>query len=252
MTALAFDGVRLDLGGRTVLRGASFGVAPGEFVGLLGPNGAGKTTLLRAALGLIRPAAGRITVGDQPARRGNPAIGTMPQVRTAPMTRLSGYDFIASACRGMQWGLPRANAADRSDIARVLALVEADGLARRPLADLSGGERQRLLLAQALLGEPSLLLLDEPLLSLDPRHQGGVVALVDRLRRRLGITVLFSAHELTPLLGAIDRVLYLGSGEAAIGTVADVITGPVLSRLYGAPMEVIHAGGRVFVAAAHA
>ncbi len=252
MTALQFETVRLQLGDRTVLRDVSFAIAAGEFVGLLGPNGAGKTTLMRAVLGLVRPVSGRITVGGQPARRGNPAIGYMPQIRTTAHQRLSGADFIASACGGARWGVPHTSATDRAEIARVLALVQAEALAERPIVDLSGGERQRLLLAQALLGRPSLLLLDEPLMSLDPRHQSGVVALVRRLQRELGVTVLFSAHELNPLLGAMDRVLYLGGGQAALGTVEDVITGPVLTRLYGAPIDVVRAGGRVFVTAADA
>ena len=247
MTGLRFDGVRLELGGRTVLQDASFAIEPGEFVGLLGPNGAGKTTLIRAALGLLRPAAGRITVGGTVARRGNPAIGYMPQSRTLPSFRLSGYDVVASACRGTRWGLPGTRRADRAAIERALALVGACDLAWRPLAELSGGERQRLLLAQAVLGRPSLLLLDEPLMSLDPRHQGGVVALVRRLQRELGSTVVFSAHELNPLLAAMDRVLYLGNGQAALGTVAAVVTPPVLSRLYGAPMDVVRSGARMFV-----
>ncbi|MGA9864989.1 MAG: ABC transporter ATP-binding protein, partial [Acetobacteraceae bacterium] len=136
-----------------------------------------------------------------------------------------------------------------ADAARVLALVGAEALAARPVSDLSGGERQRLLLAQALLGSPRLLLLDEPLISLDPRHQQEVVALVRRVQRHLGIAVLFSAHELNPLLGALDRVLYLGGGHAALGAVEEVITGPVLSRLYGAEIEVVRAAGRVFVMA---
>jgi zinc/manganese transport system ATP-binding protein len=112
---------------------------------------------------------------------------------------------------------------------------------------LSGGERQRLLLAQALIGRPRLLLLDEPLISLDPHHEREVVDLVLRLQQEIGVTVLFSAHELNPLLGAIDRVLYLGNRQAALGTVDEVITGPVLSRLYGADIEVMRVRGRVFV-----
>jgi zinc/manganese transport system ATP-binding protein len=114
---------------------------------------------------------------------------------------------------------------------------------------MSGGERQRLMLAQALLGDPRLLLLDEPLISLDPRRQKGIVDLVRRLQRQLGITVVFSAHELNPLLGAIDRVLYLGGGKAAIGTIDEVINAPVLSRLYGTEIEVVRLGGRIFVMA---
>ena len=113
---------------------------------------------------------------------------------------------------------------------------------------MSGGERQRLLLAQALIGRPRLLLLDEPLISLDPRHQrGGGRAGARSLQTELGIAVLFSAHELNPLLGALDRVLYLGSGQAALGTVDEVITGPVLSRLYGSTIDVVRLNGRIFV-----
>ncbi|WP_423191469.1 ATP-binding cassette domain-containing protein [Burkholderia contaminans] len=144
-------------------------------------------------------------------------------------------------------GLPHTNAATRRDVDRVLDLVGGPTLARRPLSELSGGERQRLLLAQCLLGNPKLLLLDEPLISLDPNHQRGVVELVRSVQRELGITVLFSAHELNPLLNALDRVLYLGNGVAALGTVDEVITKPVLSRLYGSPIDVMRVNGKIFV-----
>ena len=136
---------------------------------------------------------------------------------------------------------------ERDEVAWALETVGAADLARRPLSVLSGGERQRLLISQALLGRPRLLLLDEPLMSLDPKRQQGVVDLVKRLQADLGIAVIFSAHELNPLLAAMDRVLYLGSGRAMLGTVEEVVTGPVLSRLYGAPIEVLRVGGRLFV-----
>ncbi|MEX3612923.1 MAG: ATP-binding cassette domain-containing protein, partial [Burkholderia gladioli] len=158
-----------------------------------------------------------------------------------------GHDFVAMAADGHRWGLPYASAKVRADVARVLELVDGTALARRPLFELSGGERQRLLLAQCLLGAPRLLLLDEPLISLDPHHQRGVVELVRRVQQELGITVLFSAHELNPLLNALDRVLYLGNGTAALGTVDEVITRPVLSRLYGSPIDVMRVNGRIFV-----
>jgi zinc/manganese transport system ATP-binding protein len=125
--------------------------------------------------------------------------------------------------------------------------VGARDLAERPLSDMSGGECQRLLLAQALLGEPRLLLLDEPLISLDQRYQETIIELVGRFARDRNITVLFSAHELNQLIGALDRVLYLGNGRAALGTVAEVVTAPVLSQLYGADIDVVHADGHIFV-----
>ncbi len=248
MNAIEFCDVTLALGGRVVLAGVALGIAAGEFVAVLGPNGSGKTTLMRAVLGLVAPARGSIRVLGRPATRGNPAVGYLPQLHGAVGAfGLSGWDFVASAVNGHRLGLPIAGRRGRAEIDRALDLVGAGGLARRPLAELSGGERQRLLLAQALIGRPQLLLLDEPLISLDPRHEREVVELVKRLQSELGIAVLFSAHELNPLLEAIDRVLYLGGGQAALGTVDEVITGPVLSRLYGSEIEVVRIHGRIFV-----
>ena len=247
MDVIDLAGVTLGFRGRRVLRDISFAIGAGEFIGVLGPNGAGKTTLLRAILGLVRPWSGTVRVFGSPAARGHRQVGYMPQMRAATGLQVIAEDFIASAAGGERWGLAWPGRQARRDVAWALDLVDGAALARRPLAELSGGERQRLLLAQALLGRPRLLLLDEPLLSLDPRRQQGVVTLVRRLQRELGLTVLFSAHELNPLLGAMDRVLYLGGGRAAIGTVDEVVTGPVLSRLYGAEIEVVRAAGRIFV-----
>ena len=251
MTAVAFDHVKLAIGSRAILSNASFAIEDGEFIGVLGPNGAGKTTLMRAILGLVSTAAGSIRVRGEPATRGNANIGYMPQTRSAVGTmRLSGGDFVLGAANGRRWGLPWPGEAERKDAEWALDAVGAHRLATRPLAEISGGERQRLLLAQALLGKPSLLLLDEPLISLDPSHQTAVVELVTRLQRDLGITILFSAHELNPLLGALDRVLYLGHGQAALGTVDEVITRPTLSRLYQSDIDVVRIGGRIFVMSA--
>jgi zinc/manganese transport system ATP-binding protein len=248
MTAVAFRDVRLTLGDRLILDGVTLDIADSEFVGVLGPNGAGKTTLMRAILGLVPPRRGSIQVLGKPAARGNAAIGYMPQIRAAlGSVRLSGWDFVAAVLNGHRPGLPIRGKAGRLEVDRVLDLVGARDLGPRPLAEISGGERQRLLLAQALIGRPRLLLLDEPLISLDPHHQRGVVDLARSLQAELGITVLFSAHELNPLMGALDRVLYLGGGKAALGTVDTVITGPVLSRLYGAEIEVVRLHGRIFV-----
>ena len=248
MHAIELRDVRLALGGRSILDDVTLAIRAGEFVGVLGPNGAGKTTLMRAILGLVPPRRGSIQVLGRRAARGNPAVGYMPQTRAvAQSMRLSGWDFVASVVHGHRLGLPVLGKAGRAEVERVLDLVDARDLARRPLAEISGGERQRLLLAQALIGHPQLLLLDEPLISLDPHHQHSVVELVRSLQVELGITVLFSAHELNPLLGALDRVLYLGRGQAALGTVDEVITGPVLSRLYGSEIEVVRLHGRIFV-----
>jgi zinc/manganese transport system ATP-binding protein len=250
VSALSFDDVTIALGRRTILTGASFAIEDGEFVGMLGANGAGKTTLMRAALGLVPIGGGSIRVLGATVTRGNRAIGYMPQNRgDFAALRLTGYDIVASAAGGAAWGPPRLDAAMRKQIDWALDIVGARELAKRSIREISGGERQRLLLSQSLLGRPKLLLLDEPLISLDPAHQKSVVEIVRRLRDELNIAILFSAHEINPLLRAIDRVLYLGAGRAVLGAVDEVITGPVLSRLYGAEIEVVRVKDRVFVMA---
>ena len=236
--------------GRPVLSGVSFSVAPGTFVGVLGPNGAGKTTLLRAVLGLVPALRGRIAVLGGPPRRGNAAIGYMPQARRLPVeVALSGRDLVTGAVSGHRWGWPFASKADRDAADAVLEQVGAADLARRPLSELSGGERQRILIAEALLGEPKLLLLDEPLISLDAANQRAIIELVHGIAEARSIAVMFCSHELNPLLHAIDEVLYLGRGQAAIGSVDEVINPATLSQLYGAPITVVRASGRIFVLA---
>jgi zinc/manganese transport system ATP-binding protein len=250
VSALSFDNVGIALGTRRIFSGVSFAIEPGEFVGVLGPNGAGKTTMLRAALGLVTPDHGDIRVLGAAPRRGNPAIGYIPQSRRATaQLRIAGTELLLSAHHGERWGWPGRSAVDRDAVREALERVGATGLADRPVAELSGGERQRLFIAQALVGKPKLLLLDEPLISLDPAHQRSVVELVRAVSREIGAAVLFSAHEINPLLRAVDRVLYLGNGEAAIGTVDAVVTEPVLSALYRTDVRVIRAEGRIFVIA---
>jgi zinc/manganese transport system ATP-binding protein len=245
---IEFDGVRLSVGGRSILADVSLAIKRGEFIGVLGPNGAGKTTLMRAILGLLTPRAGTIRIFGRSPRRGDPDIGYVPQVRTVvPDLRVRGLDFVASSVGGERWGVPSLSRNERRMIEETLATVGARELAKRPLEEMSGGERQRLLLAQALLGDPRLLLLDEPLISLDYRYQEAVVDLVRRFARQRNITVLFSAHELNQLIGVLDRVLYLGNGRAALGTVAEVVNSAVLSQLYGAEIEVVRANGHIFV-----
>jgi zinc/manganese transport system ATP-binding protein len=248
MDAIELRNVTLSLGGRAILEGISLDIAAGEFVGVLGPNGSGKTTLMRAVIGLVAPRCGSIRVLGRPAARGNPSIGYMPQVRGMGVSaRLRGWDFVAGIVNGHRLGLPILSGTARKEVDCALDMVGACEIARRPLNELSGGERQRLLLAQTLIGRPRLLLLDEPFISLDLHRQTEVVNLAKSLQHEIGATILFSAHELNPLLGAMDRVLYLGGGQAAIGTVDEVITGPVLSRLYGSDIDVVRVRDRVFV-----
>jgi len=252
VTAVELENLTLTRGRRTILSNVTAAIGDGEFIGVFGPNGAGKTTLLHAILGLLAPVSGAIRVFGKPPGNGTALAGYLPQKRSAiGDLRLRGWDLVASAYEGHRWGPPILGSRGRREVAWALATVEAMELAERPLSQLSGGELQRILLAQALLGKPKLLLLDEPLISLDPRYQQAVVELIKRVQSALGITVLLTAHELNPLLGFMDRVLYLGHGRAALGTTEEVITSEVLSRLYDAPIEVLRLNGRIVVVAAH-
>ncbi len=236
---------------KPVWAGASFDVAPGEFVGVLGPNGAGKSTLLRLILGLLRPASGTLRVLGAAPHRGNAAIGYVPQRRPIdPETRLAGTEFVRLGVTGHRWGtgLPGRRVDVEQAVADAVDAVGAAGYADQPIGTLSGGELQRLMLAEAIVSRPQLLLLDEPLASLDVRNQVGVASLVAGLARRRGIAVLLIAHDVNPLLPVLDRVMYLARGKVTIGRPSEVITSEHLSSLYDANVDVLQdRHGRLFV-----
>ena len=235
--------------GRRILDSVSFSIPTGRFVAVLGGNGAGKTTLFRAILGLDAPSHGGVRVAGHPTRPGQSAIGYMPQSRQMVAGQISGWHMVASALRGQRWGLPWHTPQARAQVNAALAAVDAQALATRPVASLSGGERQRLLLAQSVLDSPRLLLLDEPLASLDPARMRQTARRIHDLARQRGLTVLISTHDINPLEGFMDSVLYLAHGKALLGSVDEVMTTPALSALYDAPVEVVRAQGRLFVVA---
>jgi zinc/manganese transport system ATP-binding protein len=247
---IGLEQVRVVLGDRVVLEEVSAAIAPGEFIVVLGPNGAGKTTLLRVLLGLQRISGGRVVIDGRPPGRGSPTIGYVPQSQELDRDLpVRGVDLVGLGWDGARWGVPLVRtAARRRRVATVLRDVDATSYAAAPVGQLSGGELQRLRLAQALVTEPTLLLLDEPLANLDLRQQQAMVALLARLAAR-GTTIVLVAHDVNPLLGVLDRVWYLAGGHALLGPVETVIQSDVLSELYGAPVDVFHARGRVFVAA---
>jgi zinc/manganese transport system ATP-binding protein len=247
---IAAEGLAAAYGSRLIWQNASFSINPGEFVAVLGPNGSGKSTLFRLLLGLLPPAAGHLSVLGKRPHRGNPDIGYVPQRRSIDRDLpVRGRDFVHLGIDGNRWGVAIGNAAgDRRRVDEAIGSVGALSYADRPIGRLSGGEQQRLLLAQALAGRPRMLLLDEPLASLDLRNQIVIAELVGELARAKQLTVLLIAHDINPLLPIVDRVLYVAHGGVAIGKPADVITTEQLSRLYDSPVEVLHdSHGHMFV-----
>ncbi|MFD1676897.1 metal ABC transporter ATP-binding protein [Alicyclobacillus fodiniaquatilis] len=245
---LELNQIGVRFGNRTVLERIHVEIKAGEFVGLIGPNGAGKTTLLRVILGLLSPNHGQVSVNGKPVRKSNRAIGYVPQkIHLDPDTPLRGRDLVGLGLDGHRWGVPLPSRSRKKKIDEVLSAVDALRFADAPVGKLSGGEQQRLLIAQALLTDPQILLLDEPLSNLDIRSAHEVVRLVADISKARGIAVILVAHDMNPLLSSMDKVLYLAEGHAAMGTVDDVIQSEVLSQLYGYDVEVLRVRGRVLV-----
>jgi len=238
----------LRLGGRTLWQGLNLALQPGEFMAVLGPNGVGKTSLLRVLLGLMDLSAGEVRIGGEAPRRGSDLVGYVPQQRGFDSDLpIRGRDLVELGLDGHRYGLPWRTPAVSRRIDQLLTEVGATAYAEAPIGLLSGGEQQRLRIAQALLGEPRVLLCDEPLLSLDLSHQQAVSALIDARRRATQMAVLFVTHEINPILPMVDRVLYLVGGRWAIGTPQEVLTSERLSELYGSSVDVLRAHGRLIV-----
>lgn len=249
MTKSAVIAENLTLGYKhhPVIENFSANIEMNAFVGIFGPNGAGKTTFLQSVLGLIKPLSGKLRVIGQAPESGNVNIGYVPQGLPNIHISISGRALLKSSIKGNYFGLPILSSESRAQVEEVIDMVDAQHYVDRPFAQLSGGEKRKLLIAQALLGRPSLLLLDEPLANVDPNYQYIIVELLDNIRKKLQITVLLTAHDINPLIKAMTNVLYLADKKAVIGHVEAVIRSDILSQLYGTPIEVIHHDGRIFV-----
>lgn len=252
--ALELHRARISFGERTLWDRLDLEVQRGEFIAVLGPNGSGKTTLVRVLLGLLPLSAGEVRIGGHAPRRGSPTIGYVPQQKALdPDTPLRGRDLVGLGLDGHRLGIGLGGRKARHG--KVDAALEAVGgtaYANSPVGRLSGGEQQRLRVAQALVGDPDVLLCDEPLLSLDIAHQRIVTRLIDERRRTAGTAVMFVTHEINPVLPLVDRVLYLVNGRFRIGTPAQVMTSEVLSELYGTQVDVLRVRDRIVVVGAEA
>jgi zinc/manganese transport system ATP-binding protein len=239
--ALSFDDVSAVRGGRLIWSDATFEVPAGGITAVIGSSGSGKTTLLHVVLGLIPVASGNVRVLGTPAGAATASIGYVPQnYARAAGNAIRAYDAVLLGLTGNRWGFGRASAAERTRVDEILSSVDATAFAHRRLCQLSGGQRQRIAIAEALVGRPQLLILDEPLTALDIRNQRDIVMLLARIRDEFGVTILVVAHDLNPLLGVLDSAIYLLDGHAHFDTMDEVVDDTLLSHLYGTSIEVVH------------
>jgi zinc/manganese transport system ATP-binding protein len=237
---IRLDAAAVARDGRTVWSGGTLAVPGGSVVAVIGPNGSGKTTLLQVLLGLVPVAAGRVEVLGAPPRRGHPRIGYVPQRYVDTVgDAVRARDLVALGRSGTRWGVRPLGRDERGQVDRALAAVGAEAFAGRRLSRLSGGQQQRVAIAQALVGEPDLLLLDEPLASLDLRHQHEIVQLLASIRATRAVTIVVVAHDLNPLLSVLTGAIYLLDGHPHYAAIGEVVDESLLSHLYGTRVRVV-------------
>jgi zinc/manganese transport system ATP-binding protein len=242
-------GAAVRVGNRTLWTGVDLTLHAGEFMAVLGPNGVGKTTLIKVVLGLVPASAGTVSLLGRPPGQENHRVGYLPQRRALDSSlRVRGIDLVRLGLDGDRWGVPLPGArffsararTEEEHVRHVIELVGAASYALRPVGELSGGEQQRLLIAQALVRDPAVLLLDEPLEGLDMPSQSSATALISRISREERIAVLMVAHDVNPLMPYLDQVAYVGEGAIVAGDPEAVVTSETLSRLYGTRIDVVH------------
>ena len=226
----------VDLGSHPVLWGISFSVATGTFLGIIGPNGAGKTTLLRVLLGLIAPSRGSVLVlGRSPSQLGRRAheigyVAQRPEFDTRFPVSVRDVVMMGRACCLGLFRFPRRE--DWRKVDESIRQVGLSGYEQRRIGELSGGEQQRAFLARAMCAETRLLLLDEPTIGLDLPAQHELYALLQRLRRDLGLTVVAVSHDLLALGVHADELICINGTAHIHGHPQTVLQSPRLHEAY--------------------
>lgn len=238
--AVVLHAVTARRSGRTIWSDADFTLATGSFTALIGANGAGKSTLIQIILGLLPPASGTVSVFDAPARRGNHDIGLVPQSHSLfNADEIRGIDLVVLNASGTRRGLARPSRAVQQAAQSALAAVGASAFGDQRLTRLSGGQRQRISIAAALVDQPRLIILDEPLAGLDLAGQVDLVELVHRLNHDLGITVIFATHDLNPVLNHIDSAIYIADRKPVLATTDEITDPELLTQIYGTSVQVV-------------
>ena len=233
MCLLRLRDVSLGYGHQPVLERVSLEIERGEFVALLGPNGAGKTTLLRGIVGLIPIAAGTLVYDFD---RATSPLGYVPQRESLdPTFPLTVFEVVLMGTYARLSPWRRVGRRERRRASEALALVGLDAIAQQRFAALSGGQTQRALIARALAAEPSFLLLDEPTAGVDAEATATIMAVLSRLNREEGLTVLLVTHQLRMLQGLASTVFWVQDGRVSRRRVEDLMAGDVMLAMPSGP-----------------
>ncbi|HEY5600356.1 MAG TPA: ABC transporter ATP-binding protein [Candidatus Manganitrophaceae bacterium] len=245
---VSFSGVTCGYHQKVVFRNLSLNIFPGQFTGLVGPSGAGKSTLLKVILGVVPALSGAVSVAGFPVRDRTPAqVGYVPQIETVD------WDFPVTVEQVVAMGLYRESArlpwltrGERGRIQELLDQLAIGSYAQRHIKALSGGEQQRVFLARALIGRPSLLILDEPTSGVDLKTQHAILHLLGELNRK-GVTILLTTHDLNAVARHLPWVICFNQTVIAQGDPNEIFTSAILSRTYESEMAVVRQGDVILV-----
>ncbi|MCI1914537.1 MAG: ATP-binding cassette domain-containing protein, partial [Bifidobacteriaceae bacterium] len=227
-------------GGRTIWSHGTFRIPKGTVTAIVGTNGAGKTTLLTIELGLLPLSHGSVRVLGSPTGSVNDRIGYVPQSYASDIdSNVTAEQSVGLGLTGSHFGFHRLSASDRDKITAALEMAGIADKANLRLSEMSGGMRQRVAIAQALVADPELLLLDEPLANLDLAGQRGLIDVLSRLNSTLGMSIQVVAHDINMLLPILTGAIYLLDGHPHYSPIANVMDSKLLTHLYGTKVEVI-------------
>lgn len=237
---VVFRDVAVRRGGHIIWRDGNFSIPMGSVTAIVGTNGTGKTTMMQAELGLLPLDHGSIRVLGRPAGDANHLIGYVPQSYTSDIeSNLTAEQSVLLGLTGTRFGIHRVSREEKSKACKALDFVGIADRAAYRLSELSGGQRQRVAIAQALVGDPQLLMLDEPLANLDLASQRSVVDVLAKLNRELGMTIQVVAHDLNMLLPVLTGAVYLLDGHPHYAALDEVLDSNLLTHLYGTSVRVV-------------
>ncbi len=242
MNAIKINNLSVVLSGKEILADINLPLAEGKFMGIVGPNGSGKTTLLKVILGLIRPAGGDVNVFGMPPeeclKKG--IFGYLPQHINVDISfPASALDVVMMGLYGRLGMFRWPSAGERKKAKEYIELIGMKGYDDKPFGDLSGGEQQRISIARALVGDPKILILDEPSTGIDVVGQEDFYHLLKGLQKRLGLTIIMVSHDIGAVTAYVDEIACLNKILYYHGSPLGALDEKVLEKLYGKNIDIL-------------